>query len=193
MNKFWLSFFVIVSFGLYAAYYGNNGSLSYVATPVVEVENKNTSNTQVVQPSFSLFGNDDTNPFEENTIPKTTPVSTLKTTTTTTTTTHMTIPMIPTNMGLYKNGTYVGSNEYAYSGYIQVTAIIANGKLSDIQYSAFEAGPRESQKIYNYSMPILKSEAISAQSAKINGVSGATYTSDAFKQSLAYALTQVKK
>lgn len=206
MNKFWLSFFVIGSFALYAISYGNNGPLSYVATPVAEVGKKtttdtqNTTNTQVVQPPFSFFGNDDSNPFGENSTPRTTLVSTPKTTTTTKPNTTLvstpkTIPVVttpPKPKGLYTDGTYTGSNEYAYSGYVKVTAVISNGRLSNIQYPATEAGPRTSQRIYDYSMPQLKSEAISAQSANINGVSGATYTSDAFKQSLAYALTQAK-
>jgi len=39
-------------------------------------------------------------------------------------------------------------------------------------------------------MPILKSEAIKSQSSRVNTVSGATYTSTGFKQSLASALAQ---
>ncbi len=213
MKKFLLSSFVIGSFALYVVYYGPNGSLSYVApyVPVTEVGKKTTtdalnttsSSTQVYQVPNSISGGDeDSNPFDEegDFIPptKTTPKTNTKPTTTPTTkpttqTTPTTTPPVTKPKGLYADGTYVGSNEYAYSGYVKVTAIISNGKLSNITYPSTEPGPRRSQQIYDYSMPVLKQEAISAQSANINGVSGATYTSDAFMQSLAYALTQAKQ
>ena len=94
------------------------------------------------------------------------------------------------NTRKYKNGTYTGSNEYAYSDYIQVSAVITGGKLTDVQFPSSTGGPNRSQQIYSYAMPQLKSEAISAQSANVNTISGATYTSAAFEQSLATALSQ---
>jgi uncharacterized protein with FMN-binding domain len=50
-----------------------------------------------------------------------------------------------------------------------------------------------SQFIMSRSLPTLRSEALQAKSAKINMVSGATYTSEAFTQSLQAALLQMKK
>jgi uncharacterized protein with FMN-binding domain len=50
-----------------------------------------------------------------------------------------------------------------------------------------------SQFIMSRSLPTLRSEALQTKSAKINMVSGATYTSDAFTQSLQAALLQAKK
>lgn len=94
--------------------------------------------------------------------------------------------------GMYKDGTYTGSNEYAYSDYIQVSAVISGGKLTDVQFPSQSNGPGRSRQIYAYAMPQLRSEAISAQSANINGISGASYTSQAFQQSLANALVQAK-
>jgi len=41
-------------------------------------------------------------------------------------------------------------------------------------------------------MPLLTQEAIVAQSAQVDGVSGATFTSQAFQQSLAGALALAK-
>lgn len=199
MKKFWLSFLVIGTFTLYAAYFGNNGSLSYVAAPVTEVKKKTVTNTQVTEKPVVYSENDDRNPFEDDsTIPVAPKIVPKKTTpiipkTVPQTTTHMTTPMMPKQMGLYKDGTYIGDNIYAYSDFIQVNAVISGGRLVDIQFPANAFGPNTSRQIYSYSMPILKSEAISAQSANINGVSGATYTSDAFTQSLAYALTQAKQ
>ena len=41
-------------------------------------------------------------------------------------------------------------------------------------------------------MPKLKAEAVQAQSSKVDIVSGATQTSEAFRETLAYALAQAK-
>ena len=99
------------------------------------------------------------------------------------------VPVVVNN-GKYRNGTYTGSNEYAYSDYIQVSAVISGGKLTDVQFPSSTGGPGRSKQIYAFAMPQLKSEAISAQSANIDTVSGATYTSSAFQKSLSSALAQ---
>ena len=90
----------------------------------------------------------------------------------------------------YRDGTYAGSGEYAYSDYVQVSAVISGGKLTDVQFSSSSNGPGRSRQIYSYSMPQLKTEAISVQSANVDTISGATYTSDAFQKSLASALAK---
>ncbi len=94
------------------------------------------------------------------------------------------------NNGKYRNGTYAGDSVYAYSDYVQISAVITGGRLTDVQFSGNTGGPNRSQQIYSYAMPKLKSEAISAQSASVDTISGATYTSEAFRQSLASALAQ---
>ncbi len=50
-----------------------------------------------------------------------------------------------------------------------------------------------SQFIMSQSLPTLRTEALAAKTAKIDQVSGATYTSEAFISSLQAALLQVKK
>jgi uncharacterized protein with FMN-binding domain len=92
----------------------------------------------------------------------------------------------------YKDGIYTGNKEYAYSDYIQVSAVIKGGKLFNITFPAQAIGPQRSQEIYASAMPQLKSEALVAQSAYVNGISGASYTSQAFKLSLHDALIQAK-
>ena len=49
-----------------------------------------------------------------------------------------------------------------------------------------------SARINNHAVPILKREVLSAQSANIHAVSGATLTSNAYKQSLRSALTKAQ-
>lgn len=74
-------------------------------------------------------------------------------------------------------------------GQIQVEVVIAGGKLKDVVALQLPTGRRSGQ-ISDYAGPILQQEALQAQSAKIDLVSGATYTSDAYAQSLQAALDQ---
>jgi uncharacterized protein with FMN-binding domain len=74
-------------------------------------------------------------------------------------------------------------------GDIQVEVVVASGKVTDVVALQLPTGRRSGQ-ISSYAEPILHQEAISAQSATIDLVSGATYTSDAYTQSLQAALNQ---
>lgn len=74
-------------------------------------------------------------------------------------------------------------------GPIQVEIVLASGRIQDVVALQLPTGRRSGQ-ISNYSAPILRQEALSVQSASINTVSGATYTSDAYAQSLQAALDQ---
>ena len=94
--------------------------------------------------------------------------------------------------GQYTDGSYTGNAEDAYYGTIQVQAIIQNGALADVQFLQHPNDRSTSRYINGYAMPILKQEAISAQNANVNIVSGATDSSQAFQQSLASALSQAK-
>jgi uncharacterized protein with FMN-binding domain len=67
---------------------------------------------------------------------------------------------------------------------------ISGGRISDVQFLQYPNDRRTSQMINSQAMPILKQEAIQAQSAQVSGVSGATATSGAFIQSLGNALQQ---
>ena len=74
-------------------------------------------------------------------------------------------------------------------GAIQVEIVVANGQLQDVVAIQLPTGRRSGQ-ISNAAAPILREEALQAQSASIDTVSGATYTSDAYAQSLQAALDQ---
>jgi uncharacterized protein with FMN-binding domain len=94
--------------------------------------------------------------------------------------------------GPYKNGVYVGSTADAYFGNVQVKAIIQNGFITDVQFLQYPNTHSYSIAINTQAMPYLTREAIQAQSAKVDIVSGATQTSLAFMQSLGDALAQAK-
>ncbi len=110
------------------------------------------------------------------------------------------IPSVPTvapvpvtkPKGQYINGTYTGSAVDAYYGIVQVSAVVKGGKLAKISLLQYPNDREQSQEISNRSFPILESEAIQSQSAQVDGVSGATQTSDAFTQSLGTALAKAK-
>jgi uncharacterized protein with FMN-binding domain len=84
-------------------------------------------------------------------------------------------------------GTFAGAVVQHPYGTVQVTVTIAGGKLTDAKVQMTESDGH-SQRIDDYAAPILRSSVLSAQSAKVNSVSGATYTSDAYLQSLQSAL-----
>ena len=74
-------------------------------------------------------------------------------------------------------------------GNTQVQVAVANGKITSVTALQLPTGGRSGQ-ISQYVEPILSSEALTAQSARIDIVSGATYTSEAYAQSLQSALDQ---
>ncbi|MBI5044780.1 MAG: FMN-binding protein [Candidatus Levybacteria bacterium] len=90
--------------------------------------------------------------------------------------------------GKYKDGTYTGDVTDAFYGNIQVSAVISGGRLSDVVFLQYPNDRQTSIRISTESMPILKQEAIEAQEADVDIVSGATDTSIAFRKSLKSAL-----
>ncbi len=94
--------------------------------------------------------------------------------------------------GLYKDGSYTGTAADAFYGTIQVKAVVSGGQLTDVQFLQYPNTPGHSSEVSNFALPQLKQEAIAAQSANVNIVSGATQDSQAFQQSLASALAQAK-
>jgi uncharacterized protein with FMN-binding domain len=74
-------------------------------------------------------------------------------------------------------------------GNTQVQVTITNGQITSVTALQLPSGGRSGQ-ISQYVQPILSSEALTAQSANIDIVSGATYTSEAYAQSLQAALDQ---
>ena len=92
----------------------------------------------------------------------------------------------------YKDGSYTGTAADALYGYIQVKATVQGGKLTDVEFLQYPNDRRNSVDINTQAMPMLKQQAIKAQTAQVDGVSGATDTSQAFIQSLGDALQQAK-
>lgn len=113
----------------------------------------------------------------------------LPTTTTTTTTTGATAT---TAGAAYKDGSYTGGVADAQWGYIQVKAVIAGGKITDVQFLQYPNEREYSIQVNSIADPQLTQEAIQAQSAQVDVITGATDTSYAFMQSLGDALSQAQ-
>ncbi len=88
----------------------------------------------------------------------------------------------------YKDGTYQGQPIDAYYGLVQVQVSIQNGAISSVQFLQYPNDRRTSQEINAQVMPWLQQEAIQADSANVNIISGATLTSEGFQMSLQSAL-----
>jgi uncharacterized protein with FMN-binding domain len=73
-------------------------------------------------------------------------------------------------------------------GGVQVQVDRSGGRITDVVALTLPSDRRRSAEISNYAAPILHDEALQAQSAQIDIVSGATYTSQAYAQSLQAAL-----
>lgn len=116
------------------------------------------------------------------------PIDTGTSSTTTTVTTTTT-----TTKNTYKDGTYTGSvGDAAPYGQVQVSVTISSGKIASIKMLQSPSGPGETNQISARAFPILIQEAITAQTSKVNIVSGATQDSQGFQQSLGSALVQAQ-
>jgi uncharacterized protein with FMN-binding domain len=73
-------------------------------------------------------------------------------------------------------------------GPVQVQVHIAGGKITDVVALRVPSGNRRDQEINSYAVPQLRQETLDAQSASIDAVSGATVTSDGYRESLQAAL-----
>ena len=97
-----------------------------------------------------------------------------------------------TTASTYKDGTVTGSVITTRFGNVQVQVTISGGAIADVRALQLPSRDGRSQQIASEAEPILRQEALTAQSAKIDLLSGATYTSDAYARSLQSALDQVK-
>ena len=95
--------------------------------------------------------------------------------------------------GRYKDGEYTGDSAEILWGFVQVKAVIQDGKIADVQFLQMPFDRARSVEITDFVKPLLKSEAIKVQSAQIDLVSSATMTSLGFRDALASALAKAKK
>ncbi len=90
------------------------------------------------------------------------------------------------------DGTYRGPVVNAYYGLMQIEAIVRQGRLASIHVLRYPNTHNTSIYINRQALPQLRDEVISAQSARVDIVSGATLSSHAFIQSLGGALRKAR-
>jgi uncharacterized protein with FMN-binding domain len=74
-------------------------------------------------------------------------------------------------------------------GNLSVSVTVSGSKITKVGIASLDDfGDARSEEIDQQSIPILEQQAVQAQSADIQGVSGASYTSQGFEQSLQAAL-----
>jgi uncharacterized protein with FMN-binding domain len=88
------------------------------------------------------------------------------------------------------SGTFTGDAIRTRYGDVQVAVVMDGGRIVDVQELQMPFDRRLSQQISDEAGPLLRSQVLQAQSAQIDGVSGASYTSQGFYLSLQSALAQ---
>ena len=86
------------------------------------------------------------------------------------------------------NGTFTGPAVFVNYGNVQVKITVVNGRITDAV--AVQAPSGRNDRWTNMAVPILKQQTLAAQSANIQGASGASYTSYGWYTSLQGALAQ---
>lgn len=86
------------------------------------------------------------------------------------------------------SGTFTGTAVSSPYGDVQVQITVSNGKITSAEAIRYPNAGNHDQEINSYAIPILSSETVKAQSATIDAVSGATFTSAAYVESLQSAL-----
>ena len=95
----------------------------------------------------------------------------------------------PTTVAPSATRTVTGSLVQFGYGQLSVRVTLTGKRITNVTLGQIQVAEQTSAIIAQESIPILQREVLSAQSARINAVSGATYTSEAYAQSLQAALT----
>jgi uncharacterized protein with FMN-binding domain len=71
---------------------------------------------------------------------------------------------------------------------LSVKVTVRGGRITEVSTAKLQTAEQYSQTLAQQVIPLLRNEVLSAQSAHINGISGATYTSEAYAYSVQSAL-----
>lgn len=161
IKKFFLSAFVVISFIAYAVHErltNSNGGLSSASAAPDTVAGQGASNSSANDPASNNSSQ---------------------------------LPASSSNSSSqkgFKDGTYIGPEIDVVYGLVKVQATIQSGKIDNVQFLEYPSDRRTSQQINSIAMPYLQQEALQAQSANVDIISGATLTSEGFAMSLQSAL-----
>lgn len=94
----------------------------------------------------------------------------------------------PTDPAPVDGTTYQGSMAQTRWGPVQVTITVNGGRIVGVSVPTYPDGNGRDREINAYALPALTKATLAAQSADIDSVSGATVTSEGYKESLQSAL-----
>ena len=95
----------------------------------------------------------------------------------------------PAGTGL-RNGSFTGQDFPNFYGDVQVKLVISGGRITDVIPLRYPTDRPQSAYISSVAVPLLRTEVLQAQTAQIDVISGATFTSDSYAQSVQSALDQ---
>ena len=84
--------------------------------------------------------------------------------------------------------TAIGTSENYGYGVLGVKVTVRGSRITDVSVATIQTAEQYSKQLAQQVIPMLRNEVLSAQSARINGISGATYTSEAYAYSVQAAL-----
>jgi uncharacterized protein with FMN-binding domain len=87
-----------------------------------------------------------------------------------------------------KSGSFTGQTYTNPYGNVQVQVVISGGKITSVKTIQYPNGHQQSVFINSQALPLLEQEVLKAQSAQINIIGGATFTSQGYAQSVQSAL-----
>jgi uncharacterized protein with FMN-binding domain len=91
-----------------------------------------------------------------------------------------------------KDGTFTGQSTDTRWGPVQVRITVSGGRITASDAIDYPMNNGRDQQINQYAIPQLQNETLQAQSAQIDMVSGATYTSEGYTTSLQSAIDQAR-
>lgn len=163
------------------------------AAGLVGVLSFHTTSLSATAPSTALpSGAKTTSGTPSTTSPSTTsPVG--SSATTTPSATPSTTPTAPSTTAPAQTESATGAVEQYNYGQLSVRVTISGGTITKVAIATLEVSDPRSQQIADEAIPTLEREVLDAQSATVSGVSGATYTSEAYALSVQSALDELGK
>ena len=90
------------------------------------------------------------------------------------------------------DATAIGPLENYSYGVMSVKVVIANHRIVDLKVQKLQTLDSYSTQLATYAVPMLKAEVLKAQGIRINAITGATYTSEAYAYSIQGALDKLR-
>jgi uncharacterized protein with FMN-binding domain len=87
-----------------------------------------------------------------------------------------------------RDGTWTGARAANEYGTVELAIVVAGGKITDVKVLDSPNSHSRSRQINSRALPKLRAETLAAQSAAIDTITGATTTSESYRQSLQAAI-----